>query len=170
MSTEGSALERERTMPLEQAQAELATAREENAELRDKYLRAAASIENARKQAERDAELRINQRLRSLYGRLLEVADNLERVLVHAPEGDPLRQGVQATLSQLQMILRQEGVTPINVEIGAAFDPQVHEAISTHMGDVEHPIVAQVLQRGYMSDGQVLRPARVVVTIPARAT
>jgi molecular chaperone GrpE len=71
-------------MDSEENQAVLTAARQENAELRDKYLRAAAAIENARKQAQRDAEQRANERLRGVYTRLLEVADNLERALSYA--------------------------------------------------------------------------------------
>ena len=150
-------------MTVEQCRVALAAAREENAELRDTYLRAVAAADNTRKQAERAAEQRANQQLRSVSQRLLEVADNLERALAHAPEQDALRPGVQATLQQLQTALRQLGVRPIAVDEGAAFDPQLHEAISTQEGDVDHPTVAEVLQRGYMVDDQLLRPARVVV-------
>src|SRR5215213_7486049 len=57
------------------SQAALAAAQQENAELRDKYLRAAAAIENTRKQAERETHQRMYQRLRSFCARLLEVAD-----------------------------------------------------------------------------------------------
>ena len=156
-------------MSLGECQAALAAAREEAAELRDKYLRAAATIENTRKLAERDASARVSQRMQGFSRRLLEVADNLERALVHAPEGDALRPGVQATLQQLQATLRQEGVTPIPLEVGAPFDPHRHEAVAGHEADVDRETVAEILQTGYMFDGQVLRPARVVVAFPARA-
>ena len=147
----------------------LAAAQKDNAELRDKYLRAAAANENARKQAERDAVQRMNQRLRNLFTRLLDVADNLERALVHSVDGSALLPGVQATLRQLLAVLRQEGVTPIDVEVGTTFDPMLHEAVTTQAGDADHATVAQVLQNGYMFDGQVLRPARVVVAVPSPA-
>ena len=169
MSTDDTSFERERTMSPEEYQAALSAARQENAELRDKYLRAAAAIDNARKQAEREAEQRINQRLRSFYTRLLEVVDNLERALNYAAEADPLAPGVRATLQQLLDLLRREGVAPIEVEPGAPFDPRFHEAVETHEGDVPEMTVAAVRQPGYMFEGQVLRPARVVVTRPARA-
>src|SRR5437773_6174568 len=161
MSTDDTSFERERTMSPEEYQAALSAARQENAELRDKYLPAAAAIDNARKQAEREAEQRINQRLRSFYTRLLEVVDNLERALNYAAEADPLAPGVRATLQQLLDLLRREGVAPIEVEPGAPFDPRFHEAVETHEGDVPEMTVAAVRQPGYMFEGQVLRPARV---------
>lgn len=169
MSTNNTLFEQERTMTLEECQAALASARQENAELRDKYLRTAATIENTRKQAERDAAQRANQRLRSFYTRLLEIADNLERILAHMSAEDLLYPGIQAALHQMQTALRQDGLTPITVDVGAPFDPQIHEAITTQEADVDHATVAEILQSGYMFDGQVLRPARVAVTVPARA-
>ena len=169
MSRYGTGSGREPAMSLGECQAALAAAQEELAELRDKYLRAAAASENARKQSERDATTRVADRLRGFSLRLIEVADNLERALAHAPEGDALRPGVQATLKQLQTALRHEGVMPILVEPGTAFDPQYHEAIGGHPADVTHNTVAEVVQTGYTFDGQVSRPARVVVATPARA-
>ena len=48
------------------------------------------------------------------------------------------------------------------------FDPLIHEAIGTEAGNVDQPTVAEVVQNGYMFDGQVLRPARVTVLTPER--
>lgn len=169
MSTDDTAFERERAMSPAEYQAALAAAQQENAELRDKYLRAAAAIENTRKQAERLAMARATQRLQSLYMRLLEVADNLERALSFAAENDPLAPGVRATLQQLLDMLRREGVAPIEVKPGAPFDPRFHEAVESHEGDVPETTVAAVRQPGYVFEDQVLRPARVVVTQPARS-
>lgn len=168
MSTDDTAFERAQAMRPEQYEAALAAARQEQADLRDKYLRAVAAMENVRKQATRDAEQRVGQRLRGLYARLLEVVDNLERALRFAAEHDPLAPGVRATLQQLLDMLRHEGVVPIEVEPGAPFDPRIHEAVESHPGDVAEMTVADVQQPGYLFEGQVLRPARVVVTRPAQ--
>jgi molecular chaperone GrpE len=155
-------------MSLGECQAALATAEREMADLRDKYLRAAAAIENTRKQTERAAAERAAQRLKNFSAQLIEVADNLERALSHAPQGDALAPGVRATLQLLQTVLRQEGVEPIAVEVGAPFNPQYHEAVAGRVADVPREMVAEVIQTGYTFDGQVLRPARVVVAQPAR--
>jgi molecular chaperone GrpE len=156
-------------MSLGECQVALETARAEAAELRDKYLRAVAEAENIRKRAERDALALGVRRVRKLSASLLEVADNLERALAHAPPGDTLRPGVEATLQQLQGVLRQQGVEPLVVASGDRFDPQLHEAIAGQAGDVAHETIAQVAQTGYLFEGQLLRPARVVVTLPRTA-
>jgi molecular chaperone GrpE len=140
----------------------------ENAELKDKYLRAAASIENARKQAERVASVRTQSRLSDLYLRLVEVVDNLERALAYSDDEDPLAPGVRATREQLLDVLRREGVTPIDVAPGAFFDPELQEAVETREGPVAEPTVAAVRAPGYTFEGRVLRPARVTVVRPPR--
>jgi len=153
-------------MSLGECQAELAAAREQAAALQDKYLRAAAAIEQTRKQAEREAQARVAQRVRGFGLRLLEVADNLERALQHAPQGDALRPGVEATLRQLQTALSQEGIAPIPVQPGEPFDPQLHEAIAGQPALVARDTVLAVSQAGYIFEGHVLRPARVIVATP----
>jgi molecular chaperone GrpE len=152
----------------EGVQADLAAALRENAELKDKYLRAAASIENARKQAERVAGARTQSRLQELYLRLVEVVDNLDRALAYADEEDPLVPGVRATREQLLDVLRREGVTPMDLAPGAPFDPEVHDAVETREGRVEEPTVEALRQPGYRFEGRVLRPARVAVVRPPR--
>jgi molecular chaperone GrpE len=147
----------------QEVEAELQAARQEIAELKDKYLRAAASIDNARKQAERDAASRVAARLRVLYLRLLDVVDNLERALTYAADDDPLAPGVRATRELLLDILRKEGVGPIEVSAGDPFDPEFQEAIETREGPVDEPRVAEVRSPGYTFEGRILRPARVSV-------
>jgi molecular chaperone GrpE len=156
-------------MSLGECQMALEASRAEVAEFRDKYIRAVAALDNKRKQAERDTNMKLTERVRGYSARMIEVADNLERALVHVGEGDPLYPGVRATLQQLQSALRQEGVEPLAVEPGAPFDPQIHEAISGYAADVPRDTVVEITQTGYTLDGQVLRPARVVVAHPPRA-
>ncbi|HEU4323707.1 MAG TPA: nucleotide exchange factor GrpE [Roseiflexaceae bacterium] len=155
-------------MSLGECQAALSAVQQQVAELNDKYLRVAAALDNTRKQAERDATQRVSARARAFAARLIEVSDNLERALAYAPADNPLRPGVQATLQQLQTALRQEGVEPIAVEPGAPFDPHFHEALAGEVADVAFDTVREVTQTGYLFEGQVLRPARVIVAHPPR--
>ena len=110
MSVDDASLPGDGSLEEEEIQAKLAAVLQENAELKDKYLRAAASVENARKQAERVAATRAQSRLQDLYLHLVEVVDNLERALAYADERDPLSPGVRATREQLLDVLRREGV------------------------------------------------------------
>ncbi len=153
-------------MSIGECQAALEAARQETAELRESYLRVVAALENARKQTERDVAARISDRMRKMALSLLEVADNLERALHFATIEDALRPGVEATLRQLQTVLRQEGVTLIEVKPGEQFDPRLHEAVAGAPASVLRDTVAKVIQTGYMFEDQILRPARVIVALP----
>jgi molecular chaperone GrpE len=155
--------ERAAPMTLDEYQTVLAEARSEADELRDKYLRAVAETENARKWAERNAQARATDSQRRLLRQLLEVIDNLDRALMMPAEASGLRQGVDMTLRQLLGVLAQAGVERIAVESGQPFDPSQHEAVAVRTGDVPQDTVVDVEQAGYMHDGVVLRPARVVV-------
>lgn len=105
---------------------------------------------------------------------LLPVVDNLERGLsvipadarAADPKFDKLAQGTELTLKQLKDVFNKFGVKEIN-PVGAEFDPNKHEAISTATrADLDEDVVVQVLQKGYELNGRVIRPARIIVNKP----
>lgn len=151
---------------LEECQAELTQARREMEELKDRFLRAAAQIENIRKWTERDVLARSKENQRNLLRQFLEVADNLERALAQPAEPGVLAHGVRLTLKQFEKALAQAGVERIQVEPGDPFDPIYHEGVDARPGEVDEPTVAEVVQPGYMHDHDLLRPASVVVLRP----
>lgn len=152
---------------LEDCQAQLTEARREIGELRDKYLRTAAEVENARKWAERDTLARAMESKRDLLRQFLEVMDNLERALAQPAELAALCKGVEITRRQLEQVLAQTGVERIAIQPGQAFDPLYHQAVGIRSGEVSEETVAEVVQSGYLHDGAVLRPARVIVMRPS---
>ncbi len=144
-------------------QAALAQARREVDELKDKYLRAAAQVENVRKWTERDVLTRAREDQRSQLRQFLEVMDNLERALAQPADTDAVYQGIRLTRSQMEKALAQAGAKRIPVEPGDPFDPNYHEATEVRPGSVDQPIVAEVVSPGYLYEQTLLRPARVVV-------
>ena len=143
----------------------------EVADLRDKWLRSVAEVENVRKRSRRETETTTNLARASLLRELLEVADNFSRALDSAPFEDEdeaqrgFAEGVRLTYVQFMEILRQNGLTRIEAR-GAAFDPNLHEAISQiESADVSSQHVVEVVQEGYVMNDMVVRPARVVVAV-----
>jgi molecular chaperone GrpE len=151
---------------LENCHAKLTETRRELEEAKDKYLRAAAQVENVRKWTERDVLTRAKENQRNLLRQLLEVMDNLDRALAQPAEPAVLYQGVQLTRMQLRKVLTQAGVKQISVEPGQPFDPTYHEGVDVRFGDVNQPTVAAVTQPGYLHENELLRPASVVVVRP----
>jgi molecular chaperone GrpE len=144
-------------------QQQLEAARQEAAENHDRYLRALAESENMRKRLQRLCDDRIWQEKQRLLGQFLEVADQLEQALKYASADDPLVAGLRVTDRELQAILAQEGVRPIE-SLGKAFDPNRHEAVETIDDQTRMPNeVTREHRRGYMLGDRLLRPARVEV-------
>ena len=130
-----------------------------------KYLRAAAELENVRKRAARDVENAHKFALERLAVELLAVRDSLEMGLAAGDDADveSLRQGKEATLKQLVTIMERFGVEELDPQ-GEPFDPALHEAMTMQASaDLEPGSVLTVIQKGYALNGRLLRPARVVV-------
>jgi molecular chaperone GrpE len=147
-------------------EAALKKAKEEARENYDRLLRAAAELENYKKRVAKEKSDLIRYGNEELLKALLPVIDNLERALGHAQgKGDEegIRGGVEITLQQFLQILQRFGVTPIAAE-GERFDPTRHEAVMEQAtGDYPPGHVISELEKGYLLNDRLVRPARVIV-------
>lgn len=142
----------------------------------DRFLRASADLENYRKRSRRDVkDARLDERGKILRD-MLPVIDNLERAVAHAVQTNAeatksIVEGVNLVLRQFTQALERHNVTPLD-SVGKTFDPALHEAVS-QAPSAEHPpgTIISALQTGYMTEGRLLRPALVVVSVamPAEA-
>ncbi len=135
------------------------------AELEDSWRRTAAELDNFRKRCAKDVVRAREQERASVAARWLPVLDNLERALEHASSNpDQIMEGVRAVHQQALTVLADLGYPRRDDEIGKAFDPARHEAVSTvNDEDLVPGTVAHVVRPGYGPDGEILRPASVVV-------
>ncbi len=141
--------------------AELESVRRERDEYLDSLRRLKAEFENSRKRQEKERERIYQTASERLIITLLPVLDNMDRAL--DSEGD-IREGVQATRSQLADAMSEEGLLPIASD-GQHFDPNVHEAVmSQPSDDHEEGVILQTFERGYLLNGKPIRPAKVVVS------
>ena len=123
-----------------------------------------ADLENQRKRLERDVRNACRFANKQLLGELLPVFDSLEAALNTAPADDPLRDGVVLTLRELARVCENNGMVEIAPNAGDAFEPERHQAMSAIRTDEVPPgTVAQVFQKGYALNEQLLRPALVAV-------
>ena len=130
----------------------------------DKYLRAAAEIQNMNARFEKEQQKMLKYDGQKLAKAILPVVDNLERALATEAKddsADSLKKGVQMVYERA---LKENGITAID-GAGDKFDPNTQQAVQTVAADDQHPAdtVAQVLQKGYYLKDRVLRPAMVVV-------
>jgi molecular chaperone GrpE len=135
----------------------------------DKYLRERADLENYRKRAQREKEEILKYGNESFILEMLPAVDNLERAVAHAEDESPIIQGVRLTLSMLISTLKKFGVTPLSTAPGTPFDPAFHQAMSqVETADQEPNTVVAELQKGYLLNERLLRPAMVTVAIAPR--
>jgi molecular chaperone GrpE len=122
-----------------------------------------ADFENYRKRAAREAAAAGERAKGGLVRELLPVVDNLERALASAEEGEQhLAEGVRLVHSELIAVLERNGVEQFD-PAGERFDPAEHEALSVRE-EGEAGVVLDVVEKGYRTNGTILRPARVVVS------
>ena len=144
----------------------------ENAELRDRLMRAIADMENLRRRTEREKQDAGRYAIGRFAEDILSVGDNLARALATVDEATRtdgneatrnLIEGIEVTERGLHNVLSRHGISRIEPD-GERFDPNFHQAIY----EVDNPAVAagtvvQVLQAGYLIGERVLRPAMVAV-------
>lgn len=136
------------------------------AEAAEERLRALADLDNTRKRLEKEKEDFRKYAGEKVLGDLLPALDNLDLALMHTPDDTAVKNfamGVEMTRKAMLDALSNHGLTPVG-EVGDEFTPEFHEAIGheEHEGMAANTI-AQVMQRGYMLNGRLLRPAKVMV-------
>jgi molecular chaperone GrpE len=168
----------ERDLATQEAAAEEAAAPEpepeesapapEEPDYKDKWLRAAADLENVRKRARRDVGAAETRGIARLARELLPALDNFERALA-AAEAQPenrdhhLTDGIRLVQTELLAALARVGIEPDSPK-GERFDPHRHEAVAQQPVDgAEAGTIVEVYSAGYTYGEDVLRPAKVVV-------
>ena len=133
------------------------------AEHHDAWLRAKAETENMRRRAQDDIAKASKFAAEKFATAMLPVKDSLEAALaVENQTVDKIREGVELTLRQLTAAFEGAKLAEEN-PLGQKFDPNKHQAISMVEADAEPNTVVTVLQKGYLLNERVIRPAMVMV-------
>ena len=149
-----------------------AATEDENADIKDRLLRALAECENVRRRGERLVSDARRSAIGEFAKEMLTVADNLHRALeatsgsVNPTAEASLIDGVRGTERTLTRALEKFGVQRIRA-LGVAFDPELHEAVQQSPDD-EHPpgTIVEVVEDGFVLGDRLLRPTRAIVAGP----
>lgn len=130
----------------------------------DAWLRAKAEIENVRRRGAEEADKARKYAAEKFASDLLAVKDSLEAALASAEAAsvESLTNGVAVTLKQLAGVFERHQVVEVSPQ-GEKFDPNQHQAVGMIEAEGDANTVASVLQKGYLLNGRVLRPAMVMV-------
>lgn len=143
---------------------------QERDQYKDRFVRALADAENARKRSEKDRREAENYGGSKLARDMLSVYDNMKRALESANEeqrtiSGPLLEGIDLTMRELLSVFKKHGMEVIAPQVGDRFDPKIHQAMfeapvpETKAGDI-----IQVAAEGFMLHDRLLRPAQVGVS------
>lgn len=144
----------------------------ESRENYDRLLRVTAEFENYKKRMSREMDDFRKYATQSLIKEMLSVVDHIELALqaASAAPGNKLTEGLNLTLKELLRILGKFNVTPIDT-LGKPFNPEFHEAILREASDeCSENTVVREMQKGYMINERLLRPALVAVAVPKEKT
>jgi molecular chaperone GrpE len=134
------------------------------AEHRDAFLRAKAEADNVRKRAQVEVTNAHKYAIENFATELLAVKDSLEAALAAQNASvESLKSGAELTLKQLATVFERSRIVEISPQ-GQKFDPHRHQAIGTVESEAEPNTVVQVLQKGYLLNDRVIRPALVMVS------
>jgi len=144
-------------------------------EANDQYLRACAEMENVRRRSQIDVSNARKYAIERFAGELLAVHDSLDQAatvdLTEAGEKavEQMREGLSLTLKQFDKVFEKFSIEIINPEVGDAFDPDLHQAMSVQpSAEVPADHIVIVVQKGYQLQGRLLRPAMVMVAAAAK--
>ena len=140
---------------------------EEIESLKDQILRAKAEVQNVRRVAEQEVRKARLYGVESLAKNFLSVGDNLERAIESLNDDskpEDLEEGLKLILKSYEDALETGGIISIDPK-GEPFNPEQHEALSViENEELEPNSIIEVIQRGFMIQDRVLRPAKVIVT------
>lgn len=155
---------------IDDKEAEIEALRAERDAFQDKFMRALADAENARKRSEKDRREAENYGGSKLARDMLPVYDNMKRALEAATDEQKeasaaLIEGIELTMRELLNVFSKHGITLISPQVGDRFDPNQHEAMfeAPLPGTTQGEII-QVSAEGFMLHDRILRPAQVGVS------
>ena len=143
----------------------------QNSDLKDKYMRAMAEMENVRKRAAKEKIETIKRANKDLLLSLLNFMDNFERAIKAGENNNDIQnseyyKGIELIHKQFIDFIHDNGVEEIEC-LGEEFNPNLHEALTmVEIPDCEHEKIVEVYAKGYKLNDELLRTAKVIVGKP----
>ncbi len=149
---------------VEQLKSELEQAKAESANNYEQFLRAQAELANQRRRAEKQVEDAHKYAVQKFVESLVPVIDSLEMGLMADGDLNQIREGMQLTLKQFENVMEKFKIEAVG-KPGEPFNPEHHQAMSMQPHpDYDNNTVSMVMQKGYLLNGRVIRPAMVMVS------
>lgn len=152
------------TVDVTQLQAELEKAKSEAADNYEQFLRAQAELANQRRRADKQVEDAHKYAAQKFIESLIPVIDSLEMGLQAEGDLEQIREGMKLTLKQFETVMEKFNIEAVG-KPGDPFNPEHHQAMSMQPHpEYDNNTVSMVLQKGYLLNGRIVRPAMVMVS------
>ena len=169
---DGGLIEEGEAPTMDSLMQDIAAIQETNTELDDKYLRAKAETDNARRISVKEVEKARKFALESFARELLLVKDSLDQASqvdlssnVTEQLIEQMTEGLNLTLKQLNSVFERFNIEVVAPEAGDSLDPELHQAMTKQPSDeVDANNIVSTIQTGYTLNGRLLRPAMVIVS------
>jgi len=142
---------------------ELSKHQKERDEYLDGWKRAKAELLNYKKDEARRFEAVLKFANESLVKELLTVLDSFDLAIASFEKDSKTQKGLFLIKSQLEDVLKRNGLEKIKAEIGQPFNPEFHEAIAKIESNQPANIIVEEIEAGYILNGKVIRPARIKI-------
>jgi len=144
---------------------QLETAQAKATENWELYIRAKAEMDNLRRRNAKDVENAHKFGIEKFVNELLPVVDGMHAGLaVEEASAESLREGMELTMNMIQKMMEKLGIEEVD-PMNEKFDPEKHQAMSMQpSADVEPNTVIAVMQKGYLLNDRLIRPAMVMVS------
>jgi molecular chaperone GrpE len=142
---------------------ELEVLRKQCEEYLDGWKRAKAEFINYKKDEAKRFENVVKYANETIIKELITVLDSFDLAIQSLGADDKVEKGIFLIRTQLEDVLKRYGLERISVSVGQKFDPSVHEAIAVVESDKESGTVVDEVEKGYLLNGKLIRPARVKV-------
>ena len=145
----------------------------QNAKLKDDYLRKVADFDNYRKRMIKEKQDAFDYANTAILTDLVAILDDFDRGLAAMQDATDVKSvidGIKMINKQMKGFLESKYDLSSYCEPGDAFDPNIHEALSSVPADVEEPVCAEVYLKGYKLKDRVIRHAKVLVNMPKPKT
>lgn len=126
---------------------------------KDQLLRTMADFENYKKRVQNEKESLVKFSNQMLISDLLPILDNFGRALEHTE----IKEGLLLVKKQMEDVFKKFGVQEVETE-GKKFDPHFHEAVQKVDSDKPENEIVEVMQKGYILNGRLIRPAMVIIS------
>lgn len=137
---------------------------EKEAQARDQLLRLGAEKDNMDRRYKRELENAHKYAISDFVTALLPIIDSLEMALSHSAEDKSVLEGVELTLKMFYAAIEKFGLKQVD-PLNEPFNPEWHQAVKAEVNDRVSPnTVIQVLQKGYLLNNRLVRPAMVIVS------